>query len=1044
MTSRLLRRISAMTAVAALCAGMVVIGAFHVAPAEAVPGVPDAPVVLYSEDFENAPDTGNPQLLTSYVSASPQYLGGTYTAAPFWASAFNCNGFILSSGNTYPAGACNGSSASFTTVQGLAPLLGTIGGTPTATNSIVAAYTAGSNAASNLVEFATVSPIALPTPSRYLTFSVDAAGRNCQLAASSHPQLQFYVEDEGGLETPLGGVIDPCNLADPRTVNFGSNTRGGHYPASGSFLASGASVGIVMRNVNGGVGGNDGAFDNIQVLDGTPVLDKDFGPPNPITGVSTLTLTLTNTSDLATKLGWSALDTLAPGLVVANPSSASSTCTNGSVTAVAGSGTISFAGDLAGDTAHVTSCTFSVDVVPAAPTAQGSAAQIFQNCASNLSGITGIDPPANCATGSFTPVAQLSVTKTGTATASTNEGDVITYSITATNTGGSDYTADDPANVTDDLTGVLDDATYNGDASATAPGVPVYGAPNLTWSGPLAIGASVTITYTMTATLAGDGELTNTACIPEGQASGPACDSVTTSIPIDPSIDLTKSASPSSPAQFTVDQVITYWFVVLNTGNLVLADPAVAEVSFDGAGPMSAISCPPTPSLAPGAQMVCSATYTLVQADIDNHSLLDPLTNSATASATASNDAAVTSPVRSAALPSNPQPSISLAKSAGPGVFSAAGQVVDYSFLITNTGNVTLTDAGVVEGIFSGTGDLSTPVCPPAAVSMLPGAQVTCTASYVLTQGDVDAGTVTNEATATGTPPTGAAVTSAIDDAQVVIAQSPAIGLVKSAGPGGFTEAGEVVAYTFLITNTGNLTLSGVGITEVAFSGTGAMSAPICDEPVLAPGGSTECTASYTLTQVDVDAGLVTNSATSLGTPPTGPPVISATSDALVTITPSTSITLAKTVDRAAVAGSDQPLLYSFVVTNTGQATVHGLVIADDVFTGSGALPTATCPVTTLAPDASTTCTTPYRTTATDVASKVVDNTATATALNPGGAPITSAPSTARVVVDPIAAALAATGAGVGQALLVWAAGLVVAGLAAFGFAVRRRFTARP
>lgn len=1037
MTVRGLLRGTALGAAVLIGLGMAATGNLPAPEAHAVPGVPNAPTVLYNENFENAPDTGNPQLLTSYVSASPQYLGGTYTAAPFWVSSANCNGFILSNGNSYPAGACGGSSANFTTVRGLAPILGTIGGTPTSTNSIVAAYTAGSNGAANQVEFATVSPIALPTPSRYLTFSVDAAGRNCQLAASSHPQLQFYVVS-GGVETPLGAVIDPCNLADPRTVNFGSNTRGGHYPASGSFLASGSSIGIVMRNVNGGTGGNDGAFDNIQVLDGTPALDKSFSAPDPITGVSTLTFTLTNTSELATKLGWSALDTLQPGLVVANPSSASTTCTNGTVTAVAGSDSITIAGDLAGDIAHRTSCTFSVDVVPSTPTAQGDPTQTFQNCATNLSTVVGIDPPAACATASFGPVAQLSVTKTSTATADTREGDIVDYSITATNTGGSAYTVSDPAILTDDLTAVLDDATYNGDASASS-GVPAYAAPNLTWSGPLAVGASVTITYSMTATLAGDGILTNTACVPPAQASGAACATVTTNVPIAPSIDLAKSADPNDAASFTVGTTITYSFIVTNTGNLVLANPSVNEVAFDGAGPMSAISCPPTPSLAPGAQITCTATYELVQDDIDNHSLATPMTNTATASAIASNAAPVVSPQRTAALPADPLPAISIEKSAGPGGLTAAGQVVDYSFLVTNSGNVTLTGAGILEGAFSGTGALSAPVCPAAAASMLPGAQVTCTATYTLTQADVDAGTVTNDATATATAPDDSTVTSTLDDAVVTIAQSPSLTLIKSAGPGGFTHAGQVVDYSFDITNTGNVTLSAVGVSEVAFSGTGSMTVPDCTPVVIAPAGASTCTASYTLTQADVDAGVVTNTATASGTPPVGAAVDSAPSDALVTITPTAAITMVKSVDRAVVAGTDERVVYSFLVTNTGESTLTNIVITDDLFSGTGALPSATCPVTSLAPGLSTTCTTSYRTTGGDVTATLVDNTATASATSPSGAGLTSAPSSARVVVDPVAAALASTGATLTPTLAFFGLGALITGMIALAIGLRRR-----
>ena len=63
---------------------------------------------------------------------------------------------------------------------------------------------------------------------------------------------------------------------------------------------------------------------------------------------------------------------------------------------------------------------------------------------------------------------------------------------------------------------------------------------------------------------------------------------------------------------------------------------------------------------------------------------------------------------------------------------------------------------------------------------LLPGEVVTATANYVVTQSDVDAGTVANTATATGKSPKGIAV-SDDDDAVVAPPQAPAIDLVKDA-----------------------------------------------------------------------------------------------------------------------------------------------------------------------------------------------------------------------------------------------------------------------
>jgi uncharacterized repeat protein (TIGR01451 family) len=60
-------------------------------------------------------------------------------------------------------------------------------------------------------------------------------------------------------------------------------------------------------------GGNDAPFTNIRILDATPRLTKSFSPATlNAGGTSTLTFTITNTSELAAKNGWSMTDALGP------------------------------------------------------------------------------------------------------------------------------------------------------------------------------------------------------------------------------------------------------------------------------------------------------------------------------------------------------------------------------------------------------------------------------------------------------------------------------------------------------------------------------------------------------------------------------------------------------------------------------------------------------------------------------------------------------------------------------------------------------------
>ncbi|MFJ8039390.1 hypothetical protein ACIRBX_02610 [Kitasatospora sp. NPDC096147] len=88
-------------------------------------------------------------------------------------------------------------------------------------------------------------------------------------------------------------------------------------------------------------------------------------------------------------------------------------------------------------------------------------------------------------------------------------GDRVTYTVTVENTG---TVAIEKLNLTDDLTEVLDDAEYGGDATAST-GQTSYQAPVLSWTGDLAPAAKATITYSVTVRqpAAGDDSMVNTA-----------------------------------------------------------------------------------------------------------------------------------------------------------------------------------------------------------------------------------------------------------------------------------------------------------------------------------------------------------------------------------------------------------------------------------------------------------------------------------------------------------------------------------------------------
>ena len=285
---------------------------------------------------------------------------------------------------------------------------------------------------------------------------------------------------------------------------------------------------------------------------------------------------------------------------------------------------------------------------------------------------------------------------------------------------------------------------------------------------------------------------------------------------------------------------------------------------------------------------------------------------------------------------------------------SAVGDTISYNFSVVNTGNVTLSNVVVAD-------PLVTMVGGPIA-SLAPGAIDTTsyTASYTVTQQDIDAGLFSNQATATATAPDASSVTdvsgTSIDnDTPTItdICQDASIALVKTSSydDGDCTAAvGDTIGYSFSVTNTGNVTLTNVVVTDPLVTMLGG---PIAS---LAPGvtDSTTYTASYSVTQQDIDAGVFSNQATATATAPDASSVtdVSGTSidndrPTITDICQDDAIALTKTgvfndVDTSGctTAGIDT-VTYTFTVTNGGNTPLSSVSVTDPLLGGLlTALPT--------------------------------------------------------------------------------------------------------
>ncbi len=326
------------------------------------------------------------------------------------------------------------------------------------------------------------------------------------------------------------------------------------------------------------------------------------------------------------------------------------------------------------------------------------------------------------------------------------------------------------------------------------------------------------------------------------------------------------------------------------------------------------------------------------------------------------------------------------------------GVRVDQNAALTATSSITgntVADAGVGDGVGSD-------VIGGNGIWLQSG-------TGVVVSGNAASGSVTtdclDETAGTGTAGTANAWTlnTGITSSPPGLCVAPAISVVKSADPSTVKQAGQSVTYSFSVTNNGNGPLTGISVADTFTTPSTGSLTPACPATTLAPDASMTCTATYTVTQADVDHGTIDDSAIVTGTPASGPPVTSAPSTASVNAPPAPGIALVKAASVASFTSAGSPVTYSYTVANTGNVTLNPVTVTD-AMVGLSAI---SCPETRLAPGAKETCTATYKTTTADVAAGSLTNTGTATgtppvsAANPSPKPVTATSSITVTGVSP-------------------------------------------
>ncbi|HLP70119.1 MAG TPA: choice-of-anchor D domain-containing protein, partial [Rhizobium sp.] len=959
------------------------------------PGQPQAPVAVYSDSFQNRPGPTPIVKLNAYTSTS----GQTYSADPDWLT--NCNGWIASA-NQPTDGATQatecGNQNAWNRTQQLSWALGLHTGQSQAAaqgNYAVSAFTSSATLTGGQVEFRTATNIPFPTNNRFLSFSVDVAAVNCSVAA---PLLQFSLVDDGGIATPAGSQINACTSGTTQNVPaLGVAAAGavstGTYTSNGAVLISGASFGVRMVNNTGTGVGNDHAFDNINVLDTTPQLDKAFGPTNvAVGGVSTLTFTITNTSELGSKTGWSFTDALPAGLKVASDE-ISTTCPSGIVTAPVGGSTIDVSGNL---TAGMASCTATVPVT-------SSSAGTYANDASNITSAVGVNPPGST---SVTFGTQPNFVCDSTmyfgigAPTRLHRADTSTNPFTFPGIGGvysPGYNAMGYDIASNYIYATRWDTTTSryrllriGSNGSVSDQGPIVGGGINNGSGGIASGV-----------IGADGYY----YVKENSATNVMW-----------RVDLTTRAATSIPLNRTIANSDLAWH-----NGLIYTHDQVSDIVYS-INPNSGAVTPIGPSglsaTAGFGSLISASNGIFGRYNNGGFYQFDLATGVATliSDAPAGVGDGAKCPVTAVSLPADTQ----ITKTDGSETY-APGTNVTYTMVVSNSGpfgvqNASVNDplpAGITEASWTCGSATNGGVCGTASgtgaindvkVSLPAGASVTF--QLTLTVPADFAGDVVNTATVANPSAVPDPDTSNNSATDTDVAAAPALtvektGTLNDLDGDGLIDVGETISYSFLVRNTGNVTLTNVTVDDPLLTNAGVSVTP--GPQTLAPSGSVTFTATYTPTQADIDAGQVENTATGTGTPPSGPPIESPPDTVTVPPDQTPGMTIEKSgtlndADGDGLIDLGETISYSFLVRNTGSVTLTNVTVDDPMLTNAGV--SVTPGPQTLGPGGSVTFTASYTPTQADIDNGQVENTATGTGTPPSGPPIESPPDTVLVPPD--------------------------------------------
>jgi uncharacterized repeat protein (TIGR01451 family) len=664
------------------------------------------------------------------------------------------------------------------------------------------------------------------------------------------------------------------------------------------------------------------------------VVETDL--PGPLTNIATIAGTDSQNRQVTATATASIALTYTAGLEVTKKASSNTAKIGDTVTyqfSVRNNGTVTING-LALSDDKLGAITLDRTSLAPGETATGSASHVVVETdlpgpLTNNATATGTDSQGAAVTGRATATVQLTYTSTlqVTKTPSTtkaNVGETVTYQFQVKNTGSvtiNSLTLNDDrlGGVTLDRTTILPGETANG----TATHLVVEG----DLPGPITNTATATGTDRLGATVTAQAKATVT-------------------LTYTAALQVTKTPSATTAA---IGETVTYQYAVLNTGNvtvnsLTMTDDKLGDITLSVA------------QLAPGETATGTATHTIVEADLPG-----PLTNTATAKATDSQNKPVTAQATAAvALTYTANMTVSKVPSS---TTARVGEQITYTYTVENTGSISINGLALSDDKLGKVSVDST--------TLAPGGRATGTVTYTVLETDLP-GPIINTVTATATDSLRQPLTA---KATATVALTYTASMTANKVPSSTAaRVGDRVTYTYTIRNTGNVSLNSLALSD------NKIGTVTPAKTTLASGESTTATATYTVLEGDLP-GPLTNVVTITARDSQNQPVTT-TATATVTLSYVASMAATKVPSSTTVPVGGQ-VTYTYTIVNTGNVSLNGLALSDDK------IGTVTPVKTTLASGESTTATATYTVLESDLPGPLT-NIVTVTATDSQNQPVTT------------------------------------------------------